>query len=319
MVRIENLIVEGKCFMPFKLKSDFIFVIKKAITKLMAKKLFVPDEYMPFLERDNFLNINFVAANIMEEPTLFQKIKFNLNLISKHQMNKERYFRWLRLQRDELPHNVNFSIVPTVISEKQGFIIEIRSEPTMLLKICQLNVTPTFLKSPQGELIYSKIIDRNIQFIKEIIFSLGAKILEEPKAKVLHKFEPMKTPIIDEMEKLGIKNVSGILSKGRKKIERGDIEDGLTDLRASLEIISGYLVRKIKKKPSSSINENLNILAEDGFIDKKIIKLVSLVLKNWLHKAAHERQGISLNDARLVFSLVEDVHNYLLKKVIYRL
>lgn len=115
------------------------------------------------------------------------------------------------------------------------------------------------------------------------------------------------------------------MKNGKMKIERGDIEDGLTDLRSSLEMFIKALVEKIGEKPNEQqkLRENLDILKNKGYIEEKIISLINNILCSWLYqylsdKPVHKREKLNLKDAEFLFSVFEECAEYLLNKVIYR-
>jgi len=316
--KAENLVVQGKCFFPGKMELKTIQGLKNLISTYMAKKHFQPDDFTNIFEPDKYLSMNY-TSQVPLHPYLSLRIKKFLGLTGQAEFKSAQYFHSLIKYRDDLPFNVTVSIIPGKAFKRNGFIIAVRSEPTLFQKICQLGWNPNFIFSgPSGLFTYSKVIEKNVQFIEEFFFGIGARVLEAPKAKNEYEFEPSPTPTIEEMEKAGFADIATIIKGGRAKIERGDIEDGITDLRASLEQFARSIVKRVGKKPAGSIKANLKTLSEMGYFDDKFIKLVSIILDNWLHKVVHDRYKMKYLDAKFLYSLIEDFEYFLLQKIVYR-
>lgn len=314
MVRVENLIVESKCFISPKVETQ---TIKKMLTAFMVKKNYGSEDAISNFFQDGFLTMVFYWMPKPPRIPYSLKIKEFCGLISKEEINQQMHFAELGTTRDDLPFKITFFITPSKLQDRGGFIINIRSEPVILFKMRQLeNFRPKI-----DEFEYSNIIENNKQFLNEIMVAIVGTIIERPKAIV----EDIKTPITEKLEKSGFEKISQLLIQGKLKIERGDIEDGLTDLRSSLEMFISELVEKIGRKPyqQNKIKDNLNVLKDDGYIDERICGLIVNILYNWLYrylsdKPVHKREKLNLNDAKFMFSILEENMEYLLNKVISR-
>ena len=255
MVRVENLIVEGKCFIPAKIEPKLISGLKNALTQFMVMKGYEPESSETAFFPDGFLTMNFYILPHSKDIPFSLKIKNRLGIISEEKIQSEKYFGDLKAKRDDMPFKVNFSFIPEKLGDKSGIIINIRSEPVILYKMKQLGSRPLL-----DEFWHSSIIDNNKQFVNEIMAGLGAKIIEKPKATA----EYITTPVVEKLEKLGFTENARLLKNGKLKTERGDIEDGLTDLRSSLELFIQKLVEKINKEPKKKLKDNLNLLKDEG-------------------------------------------------------
>ena len=191
----------------------------------------------------------------------------------------------------------------------------IRSEPVILFQMRQLGLRTTF-----DEFTYSNIVENNKHFINEIMFGLtGGQIIEKPKAIA----EFTQTPTIDILKNIGFNKIAHLLKQGNLKLERGDIEDGLTDLRGALEQFIKELVEKIDEKPTKYISNNLDILKKHGYIDKHLHSIIKDTLYDWIYRhvsdtSVHKREKINISDAKLLFSVSELIMNHLIEKVVYR-
>lgn len=172
--------------------------------------------------------------------------------------------------RDELPYKIIFSIVPSKMKDKEGFIINIRSEPVLLFKMRQLKMRPSL-----DEFDYSDIIGNNKQFINEIIRRIGAITLENQEL-----LQSTKTPTIEKLDKFGFETIANLLRQGKIKIGKGNTEDGLTDLREALSNFVNEAVRKIGLKPKKTITKDLDTLKELGYIDERIHKVIHIFYMN---------------------------------------
>jgi uncharacterized protein YpuA (DUF1002 family) len=151
------------------------------------------------------------------------------------------------------------------------------------------------------------------------MIAIGSKIMEKPKALA----EQIKTPVIEKLEKIGLEEVAELLKKGKTKIGRGDIEDGLTDLRSSLEKFVKQSIEKLGEKSKNKLKENLRILKDKEILNQNVCNLISKILYEWLYhylsdKAVHKREKINLIDARFLYSITEETMDFLIKKVFYR-
>jgi hypothetical protein len=314
MTRAENLIVEGKCFFPLDDINKYKLV-KELITEFMTIKNYYPMDNSHIFYQNKFLTISFFNNIDSKKTPFLESIKCSLGIKDKQDISREKYFRGLNQTREDLPLQITFYIIPSKQNERDGFLIHIRSEPIVLFKMRSLNYRPIY-----DEFEYSNIIETNKQFINEIMFGLpNGKVIEKPKALS----EVINTPFIDLLKNKGFEKISTLLKQGSTKLERGDIEDGLTDLRSALEQFIKELVQKIGENPQDNIPSNLDILKKNGYIDEHLHSLIKNSLYEWIYKhisntCVHKREKISMNDAKLLFSISEIIMNYLIEKVVYR-
>lgn len=166
------------------------------------------------------------------------------------------------------------------------------------------------------EFDYSDIIENNRHFINEVMLSIGAKVLEEPKTIAEYTI----TPTIEKLEKFGFNKIVKLLKQGKTKIEKGNTEDGLTDLREALKDFASEAVRRTGGKPKNSIPKDLNALKELGYIDKWMHEVINNFIYKWIYrylsaKPVHRRERISFDDAQFLFSVSEEIMSYLSEKI----
>lgn len=315
MISVEELIVEGKCFVPMDDITQYQ-KMKNHIKEFMNNNAYISDDVDSFSIPNKFLTMSFFLKwTISSKIPLGIRIKKLLHLIHEEEVLKKQYYVGLYATRDDIPLKITFLINPSILKNQQGLYIKIRSEPVILYKMRQYGERPKL-----DEFTYSNIIDTNKQFINEIIFgTLGGFTIEEPKVIA----EPIKSQFIDVLTNLGFDKIAQLIEKGNSKIERGDIEDGLTDLRSALEHFSQEMVSKINLTPQKNIPSNLDILKKYGYIDEHLHSIVQETIYDWIYRyisntSVHKREKISVGDAKLLFSISELVMNYLIQKVIYR-
>ncbi len=313
MVNVESLIVEGKCFLLANTDSASLNMLKYSVKAIMLKKGYLETSMSMF--KDNFLEMNFLIFQKPIDLPLHLRIMDKLNLLSEEKKGDENYFRNFKIKRNDSPFRVNLCIVPQKIKSRHGFIINIRSEPVKLFKIRQLGFKPRV-----EDFEYSNIIETNKQFIKEVMLGLGAKIIEKPSAISEYK----KTLLEERLDKIGFKKSSELIKNCSIKIERGDVEDGLTDLRSALEIFIKDAVEKTGGTPykQDEIKRNLQIMCDNGFLNEvtvKIAKNISSIIYSYLSEASvHKREKLRKADAKFLFSLTESIIDYIIIRVVFR-
>ncbi len=312
MTRVENLIVEGRFFFPMEIKE--YTKLKKLITEFMDIKGYISMEGNDFFFQNRFLSMTFMKKLSTTKTPLSLKFKKLLGLMSDYEIHQKQHYHSLEFSRREIPFSIIFYIIPDVLKDQKGLSVQIRSEPVILFQIRQMGLKPVI-----DEFIYSDIIETNRQCILEIMFGMGGTIIEKPKAIA----ENIQTPFIDVLRNLGLESISALLKKGSSKIERGDIEDGLTDLRSALEQFLKEMVNRINEKPTSNIPSNLDILKKNEYIDEHLHSIIKDTLYDWIYrhisdKSVHRREKINIYEAKLLFSISELIMNYLLEKVVYR-
>jgi hypothetical protein len=311
MIRAENLIVEGKCFVPFKTDSNGINALKRLIAEFMDSRLYHPNEGGNVLFPSRFLSLSFSMELGQRGAHLSDKIKKNVGLISKFDADFRAFARALSSTRDELPYTVTFRIASHETENHEGLAITIRSEPVLLFKMRNLNMRPKI-----DEFDYSDIISHSKKFINDAMLGIGAVILEKPSAIA----EFTTTPTLEKLEKFGLVNVVNLLKQGRTKVQRGDTEDGLTDLRESIALFVRELVEKTGERPTDKVSQNLASLKELGYMDKWSHEVIHSFLYEWLYaylsaKPVHRRERICFDDAEFLYVVTEDIMSYLCEKV----
>lgn len=225
----------------------------------------------------------------------------------------EPYNQILRRTRDEFPWKVIFRISFGKIGQNPGFNIFVRSEPAVYFKMTQLDYKPL-----GDDFWMSKIEDKGRDFIKGVMGSFVSREVKEPKT--VSRF--IKTPILTRLKSLNFSKSAELLRSGRQKVEAGKTEDGLTDLRSSLEAFLKECVKKQGKQEKRKIKENLKILSECEVIGNNSFKLMNDVLCNWLYRIlseepVHERVKLNLYEARCMFNIAEDAISYIIDRMIF--
>ena len=189
MFSTNNFIVEGKGFIPGKIDSNLFSNLNDIIFEFMYNKGYDSESSYPTIFPNNYFSNTFIL-HIPYEPTVHLKFKNFFNLITKQEYFDAMRFRALDTIRDDWPHNVNFLFRPVKKDKTTGLIITIRSEPAIVYKIHQLKLKPEL-----NDLEYNEIINKNKNFIKEIMNGLGFQIIDEPK--VLKEYS-----VSDDLEKV---------------------------------------------------------------------------------------------------------------------
>ena len=313
MIRAENLIVEGRYFISSEIESKYIDNLKKILVEFMNRKNYDPADRRTIFLPDRFLTMTFdVRLPFENDFSTGLRVKKALGLISETEMQWQRYRDSLIRTRDDIPKRVTFSIIPSKLQDKEGFVISIRSEPTILFKMRNLQMRPSL-----DEFDYSDVIESNKQFICNTMQGVGATVLDEPSAIA----EYSGTLTLEKLEKFGFHKIVKMLKQGRIKIERGDTEDGLTDLREGLQRFVSEALRRVGGKPKNKIGADLDALRELGYIDKWAYDLVDYFLCKWIYsylsaRPVHGRERINFDDARFLFSISEELVSYLLEKIL---
>lgn len=311
MIRVENLIVEGKCFIQSSIEPQNIDGLKSLLMEFMSRKGYYPEDFRTIFFRDRFLTMKFYLEPAFKKIPLILKMKKAFGLVDEEEIQWQKYSYALKRTRNDMPFEISLSLIPSKLKDKEGFAITIRSEPVILFKIRSLGERPVF-----DEFDYSNIVDTNRDFIEEIMRATGAVILEKPRAIA----EYTKTPTLEKLEKFGFDGIAKLIREGKIKIERGNTEDGLTDLREALKDFVSESVRKIGGEPKNSIPKDLGTLKELGYINKWMYEVIYNFLYEWIYsylsaKPVHGRERINFDDSKFLFSISEEIINYLLEKI----
>lgn len=311
-MKAENLVIHGKYSMPIVAKSGedllkHLSTFQKLLIKYMDYERYVTDTSNLF--SSSFFTIVFMRSAYEYPVPFWLKFK-SIFKDSKAEIQKSKYFLNLNQTRDDYPFKVEFRFS----YEENGYIIAVLAMPAVYFKINQTGYKP-FLNDFQ----YSNVILTNKEFIRSVMVAIGAKEIEEPDAISTVAI----TSISDKLEFFGYPKIKNLLENGISKTNRGFQEDGLTDLRAALEQIIIEMVKKIGAVPKNKIFENLNILKQNGYIDENLYSIIHNTLYEWIYRylsntAIHKRDKISIDDAKLLFSMSEIIISYLIEKVVNR-
>jgi hypothetical protein len=314
MVKIEDLIVEGSYFVQGDMTVDFISRIKKLITEIMYKRGYDPRNEEHPLFQTKYFSIQY-RCDIPDLNTLpMHRAKKALGLITASAFEWEKYSRGLARVKDELPFLITVSIIFYQHENRNGLKINARSEPAIVTKINTLGRKASF-----DTFDYSLIIERNRQFISEVMACFGAEVIEKPSTLSKSSY----APFIETLERHKFDKVAELMKKGKEKIFLGNTEDGLTDVREALVLFISELVDKTGTKSSDKISENLLTLQNQGYLDKWTHDFVDTCLRNWLYrylsaKPVHARERVNKDDALFVYSVTENAMGFLVEKTLSR-
>lgn len=304
MLRAENLVVEGKYLVRCSQK-DLQIVFKDIKDKL--RTYLIGSGYVPFGAENLFFS-DFFSLSWILRLSDDNKKKIKLNPFKKELSHLDR----LANIRMDMPYLIKIHLQ----FSQEGINIHVISKPAIFFQITQLNYQPHL-----DEFKYSSVVETNKEFIHEIMSAIHATEIEGPKPKS----DIIKIHLRDKLDNFGFVELRNLLEKGSSKIQQGNTEDGLTDLRAALEKFLVKMVEKIDEKPESQdkVKNNLNILKDKGFIDEKMFHLILEILYKWLYtylseKPVHKREMLNLYDTNFLFTLFEDCMEYILYKVMYR-
>lgn len=169
---------------------DEIVDIKILIAKEMLKQNFTsPSVKEELLNHPSIIN-EFKSSIVSRQPSitfrhssistfepeshlsLFDKIKLLLHWANKKERLDELRLENIKTRRNDLPHLIDFTFTPYEYSGKEGYKIEVISEPFALLK-SNTNVLENGVDK-------EKIVHTNKKTIRRIMNSVGAQALREP-------------------------------------------------------------------------------------------------------------------------------------------
>ena len=315
MVKAENLILEGKYFVQGKPDVDYANTIKKLITQIMnSRGYYSKNEPNPF-SPSKYLSIAFDHELPQFSSHLIDRCKKSLGIITQNALIWGQYQKSLRSTRDDVPLAISFNLYLQSQNGQTGITIIVRSEPAIIVKMRTLGKRPKI-----DDFDYSAIIDTGKQFIKEVMASFTAVEIEAPKTLANVIF----TPTLEKLDKYGFVAVTNLMKEGQLKIQKGNTEDGLTDVREAISLFVVELVKRTGKKPIGgigSISKNLDLLKEIGYLDHWTHDLIDKNLNDWIYrylsaKSVHGREKISSDDAEFVYRLTEEVLSYLSEKIV---
>lgn len=163
---------------------------------------------------------------------------------------------------------------------------------------------------------YGLIKYENAEFIKELMTSIHAQQLSEPK--LLSDY--IKSEISEKLKAYKFVKAAECLDNGRKKLEIG--EDAYDDLIGVIEIFLFDLVSRFDEKPAGRDNPEKNIskLKTLGFLTDKTEGTIKSSLFNSVYSKLkdiqHKKEHLDYFDAILYYGITESVIDYLLEKVV---
>lgn len=310
----ENFVVKGKFFIPKSENTDLLKLfntLQNAIIEYMRSKGYVYSGPVSFFY--NYSELEF-HLNLPEEISFADRFR---KILNRDKYNWNKYSKNLIKTRDDMPWRVKIYLYFGKFKENEGIILEIISEPAIFYKIVQLKKDPNVERSD-----YTYIIYTNREFVEGIAKSIHAFTIKEPTP--LSNY--IKIVVSNKLRKFGFLEESNLLEKGRKRIESGDIENGLMDLRAAMEKFFFNLVQsktELEPAPQDKIKANIEKLEKAEYLEGEIkgflIKLSNSLYSILSDQPAHKREPIkeqySLFEARLFFNLVENIFEYLVEKI----
>lgn len=304
----ENFVVKGS-FFSFKNKDE-------DLRDLFQK---TKNEVTAYLQSQAYINTSadsfFTSYAEMQFKLLIPADPPKKGFLSRFQkVEEEPYFKKLRTTRRGTPWIVKFYFYPGRIRDGDGLNIDIISEPAIFYQIDQLG-----WKIPIDGQEYSFITYSNTQFIHGLAKAMLWTTKQEPLP--IHHYS--KTEISQKMRQYQFEKTADLLEKGLSKVEIGNSEDGLTDLRSAIEIFLVELVKRLGQTPHSQdkVGANVEILEKMGYLDGKMKGLImqSLVNGVWAKisdTATHKREPFNLFDSRLFFNISEEILDYFVEKIL---
>lgn len=312
MVYVENIIVKGKYFVPAK--SEQIPALKSALQTYLAVAGYLPEviaQGRTFFGESRFLTANYYIPLSSREVPWKLKLRRLLHLITEDAIKKEQYNIGLGSTRREVPCGIRLRFSLQTINNVDGIVIDVTSVPVAYYQISQLNRNLYLDRADYGMIKYE-----NTEFIEEIMASIHAQTLSEPK--LLSDY--IKNDISEKLRVYKFTKVAECLDNGRKKLEMG--EDAYDDLIGVIEIFLFDLVNRLDTTPAGRHNPEKNIdkLKRLGFLSDKTEGIVqsslfhSVYLK--LKDIQHKKEHLDYFDASLYYGITESIVDYLLETVV---
>lgn len=314
MVKAENLVLEAKYFVSGNMTIEYANQIKKLITQIMVERAYSPKSELNPFNQSKYLSITFNRELPQISSHYKDRFQKEIGLLNEDAFYWKKYQKSLNSTRDDVPLFVTFNLLFQQHNGQNGIVIAVRSEPTILTKMRSLGLRPKI-----DDFDYSTIIDTGSQFIKEVMACFGALEIEEPRTLSRVVF----TPTLEKLDKYGFVAVTRLMREGQVKIQKGNTEDGLTDLREAISVFVAELVKRADKKPVGGVSKNLDLLKELGYIDHWSHDLIDKNLNDWIYrylsaKPVHGRERLSSIDAEFVYRITEDILSHLSEKIVLR-
>jgi hypothetical protein len=304
----ENYVVKGS-FFSYRQKDEELSVFFQK-TKNKITDYFHYQAYVDSSPGSIFSSYAEMQFKILIENEIPQK-----GLLSKFRKKEEEpYFKKLRITRRGTPWIVKLNFYPGKFLDADGLNIDIISEPAIFYQIDQLG-----WNIPIDRKEYSFITYSNTQFIIGLANAMLWSTIKDPKPLQYYS----KTELSQKMRKYNFEKIADLLEKGTTKIEIGNSDDGLMDLRSAIEIFLVDLIKRIGESPhpQDKVSANIEILEKLGYLDGKMKGLIIQTLYNGVWSkisdtAVHKREPFNLFDARLCFNVTEEIFDYFIEKVL---
>lgn len=311
MISADNLIFEGNYQLTFghrKPTEIFELISRQIIDYLQAEGYSLTNNLNSLIYSRPFLVMKFVLAPEHFVVTFKHKVNAKFD---KLKANSLAYADWVSNKRLDLPFEIDIHIK----LEDHHFSINVISKPLCYNRIARGGLK---LKNIDQEK-YGFIITENTDIIKRIMTAIQAKEIKPPLARLTK----LKFRLSNDLSNLGFTHLADLLDRGYTKINSGQIEDGLSDLRTAFEKVIKECVIMIGQKPEGSINANLEILHKYNYLTNKIFKLLKEVLVDFLWAylsdiPSHNRdKNYLLNEmeANYAYSIFENSLELLLSKI----
>lgn len=309
MVLVENLVVKGKYFFPAK--AEQIGALKNTLQEYLAKKMYEPEDTRDLFFQDRFLTANYrLFFGRLETPWRF-KWRKALGFMTDDEVHTKLYFEKLGSKRREIPFDIKLCLSFQKVNDIDGVVIDITSIPAVYYHITQMN------KNLHLDITdYSLIKHENTEFIKEIMASIHARVLSEPK--LLSDY--IRNEISQKLLNYKFEKVSKLLDEGKRKIEMG--ENSVGDLLGVIENFLVELVTRLNVKPAGlhEPEKNISKLKSAGFLNDRTEGTIQSSLFHAVYRKLkdidHKKEEIDYFDLMLYYGITESIIDYLLDKVV---
>jgi hypothetical protein len=176
MVKVDDLILEGKYFLPGKMEIEFTDQIKHLIRQVMATHSFYPKNELNPFNPPKYLSIAFDLEFPRFNAHYKDRLQKSCGIINNQALSVRIYQKSLRSIRDDVPVSVCFNMHFQQFDGQNGITVFVRSEPAIVFKMRTFDFRPKL-----DDFDYSAIIDSGRQFITEIMTSCLATEIEAPK------------------------------------------------------------------------------------------------------------------------------------------
>ncbi|MGV9141953.1 MAG: hypothetical protein ACOC1X_03350 [Promethearchaeota archaeon] len=317
----ENFVVKGRFFVPLPKDEEksgysttrFIIDIKNMVIENLTSKGYLYSGPASIVY--NYFELEFRMIYYSKLSITDRLFRF----VNPEKKQAENYFKNLGESRDDIPWKVRVYLYMGNHKGFQGIFLDIISESAIFYKIVQLGKNPDI-----GKQKYKYVIYTNKGLVESVAKSIHSLTIDDPMP-LLHF---ISTNVCNKLQEFGFVDESKLIEKGKGRIETGNIEDGLIDLRVALETFFHNIVKnntELKPAPQDKIRANIEKLEKSGYLTGDVKGLLIKLAYNSLYiilsdQPTHKREPIkeqcNLFDARLFFELSENIIDYLLERVV---